>query len=218
MTKAEMEDHFQKYSGLMKHAATAIKANDFGSVITLAEKSWDHLDGTLRHLGKQDLTTIEGIGFVLLYAPILFDCSAIDRLEEFLSGKRRIANAYPTDIDEEILRSRKFMWQAHAVWDRLEKQPTCPQKSLRDIFEDDVESWNTTVRTWRAMNAVVLIAKNNMTHLKLVTRMDGKVVAKCPSCGHLARGTKSAFLDSVRCRICQTNGSFVQITTAGISE
>src|SRR5438105_20649 len=122
MTKAEMEHQWREYAKLIEEALSAEKRVDIPRVIELAEASWEHIDGMLRYEAKQRGQTavaLDGIMLVLRYAPILFDYAVLDRLAQFLLGKRRITNSASSDLDDEMSNARTLMWRAHAIWDQL---------------------------------------------------------------------------------------------------
>src|SRR5947209_3590192 len=128
MTKVEMEHHWRRYADLIEQARSAETRIEIHRVVEIAETSWEYIDGTLRYLAKQGGRTdrqLEGITLVLRYAPVLLNHHALDRLEQFLVGKRRITKSGSLDLDDALVEARAFMWRAHAVWDELEHQRQC---------------------------------------------------------------------------------------------
>jgi ribosomal protein S27AE len=169
----------------------------------------------LRHLGKaghKSEIDAEGIHLVLKYAPLLFEHSALDRLENFLKGKRRILQAASSELAADIEEARARMWRAHAIWDQLERQEKCKLNTLRLAFSGTDEQWTTIIRTWELMGVVASFSTNGIAFLKLATRMDELVVARCPNCGVNARLAKSVLLSAVQCGKCRKSEMFVQIS------
>lgn len=221
MTKAEMEEHWRRYTSFVQDALGAEQQGDFARVVELGEGSWAFIDGMLRHLARNDAETqdeLEGIILVLRYAPLLFNYEVLDRLEQFLVGKRRIVKAARTDLDDDLSQARASMWRAHALWDELERQRRCKRDTLRLRFTGDDDEWHSNIHTWERMNVVVAFTASGAKYLSLATNMDDNVVAKCPSCGKATRRTKSSLLEPATCEHCTETGLFVHLTEQQIFE
>jgi hypothetical protein len=215
MTKAEMEQHWRQYSGLVEQARSAEQRVEIVRAIEIAEASWDYIDGMLRHVAKQDGKAdheLDGITLVLQYAPVLFNHHVLDRLEQFLAGKRRITKWASSDLDEGLVEARAFMWRAHAIWDELERQRQCNLNALRRGFTGNDAEWHRIIRTWESMHVVSILSAGNVSFVSLATRMDDTVIAKCAHCGKPARRTKAELLDAIDCGHCRRPGHFVHIS------
>lgn len=214
MTKAEMEDHWRRYATFIKQAHDAEKVADFPRVISHAEASWDHIDGMLRHVSKQDGKTerqLEGFALVLRYAPVLFDYLALSRVEQFLAGKRRITKASSSDLADDLAEAFACMSRARVIWDELERHRHWSVNSLRERFSGSDDEWRHIIGTWTSMSAVIKVSVKGIAAITLVTRMDDAVVGKCPNCGKPGRQTKSELLAPTHCESCRRAGIFVHI-------
>jgi hypothetical protein len=221
MTKAEMEEHWRRYTAFIRHARDAEKQAEFSRVVGHAEASREHIDGMLRHASKEHGATeleLDGIALVLRYAPVLFDYEALGRLEQFLAGKRRITNSSSSDLADDLADAHAFMRRARVVWDELERRRHWPINTLRQKFSGNEDEWCHIIGTWKSMNTVLALSANGVAYVTLATRMDDAIVAKCPHCGTHSRRTKSGLLAPSHCDTCRRPGVFVHIADAQLAE
>ena len=221
MTKAEMQEHWRRYTAFIRQARDAEKQVDFSHVLGHAEASWVHIDGMLRHASKEHGATeleLDGIVLVLQYAPVLFDYEVLGRLEQFLAGKRRITKSSTSDLIDDLADAHAFMRRARVVWDELERRRRWPVHTLRQRFSGSDDEWCHIIGTWKSMNALHAISANGVACVMLATIMDDPIVAKCPHCGKPARRTRSQSLAQTQCETCRRPGVFVHIEDVHLAE
>lgn len=212
MKKAEMEDHSAKYRALMVKARAAHREGRYHDAIDAAISTWNYIDGMMqyeRRYESREFTGIEGIDLVLRYAPLVFDHQNLNTLESLLRSKRRIDKNTSDDLAGKLTGARVLMWEAHRVWDHLEKDSDTRQDRIRQILGGNQDRWRSVVETWEKMGLVRRTPEGGSYRLSLVTRMDQVVRAKCPSCGAVAKAKKSKFLENQVCPQCRTTVSFV---------
>jgi hypothetical protein len=219
-TKAELEYDRAEYYAWIAKAHAAQQKYLFRQAMELAMSSWDHIDGMMQYERKyesRDSFTIEGIEIVLQYAPLLFDFTRLDKLELLLKNQRRIAKSASDDLADKISKAKALMWEAHRFWNHLERQSVVRQDELRREFGGDLDGWWFISETWEAIGLICRVHDGSSYRLAFSTQMDKPALAKCPSCGTVARAPKRRFLEEIICPKCQAEDYFVILSRESIA-
>ena len=212
MKKAEMEAHQTQYYVLLAEAREARRAGLYRNAIELAMSSWPCIDGMMqfeRKHWKKDFASIEAIDIVLRFAPFIFDSGALDNLAVLLKGQKRIDKNASADIADNLSRCRALMWDAHRMWQHLERHPNARQDDLSKNLGGNQDRWRLVAEQWEKMDLVRRTPDRGSYLLALNTDMDQRIFAKCSSCGAVAKARKTKFLAAIDCPKCRATTLFV---------
>lgn len=213
MKKAEMESHWTAYHSILDQARAAKNGGFCVKAVKDARECWPHIDGMLRYgkrYQKVEFDSIEAIDIVLDYAPLLFDIESLDAVESLMASHRRFERQTVHSIADHTAEARTLMWQAHRVWDHLERHGQVREDELRGIVGDG--RWRAIAGTWERMGVLSRNNDGETSCLELSTRMGQVVSAKCPSCGGVAEAPKAMFLEEMQCPQCHAGGLFVLLS------
>jgi hypothetical protein len=180
MKKATMVEHRDEYRRLVEGAQSSLQRGLFREAIETASSSWDYIDGMMQYERKyedKEHKTIEGVEIVLEYAPLLFDLDRLEALETMLKDKRKLERNTSHDLGEKLAKAKALMWQAHGLWDHLEKHPHTKQDGLRRAPGGDQDQWRQVGLSWEEMGLVSRSRDEGSYRLSLVTQMDALVLA-----------------------------------------
>jgi hypothetical protein len=212
-TKVELESDFNRHEDLMNRARQARREGDYRKAVEMAESAWPFIDGMMQYARRFNETsehsTIDSIDLVLRLAPLLFDFETLNKLAELLKTYRRIDKNTTADLAAELARARSLMMDAHRLWDYLERHGDIRQDDLRRSFGGDQECWRGITELWERMGVVVRAAEGGSYRVRLATRMNDDVRAKCSCCGVAGKASKSRLLEEITCPKCQHRGLFV---------
>src|SRR5262249_14234082 len=138
---------------------------------------------------------------------------SLNKLDAVLKGQRRIEKNASVNLAESRTRAREQMWDAHRLWNHLERHPNARQDELRKTLGGDQDQWRRVSETWEKMGVICRVAEGNSYRLSLATQLDEPVFAKCPTCGVVAKAPKAKFLDEAVCPKCHAHVSFVILPT-----
>lgn len=211
-SKSELQGDREAYQTLVSQALSAVQEGLYRVAIDLASASWEHIDGMMQYERKfqdADLVAVEGIALVLKYAPMLFDADILEKLEFLLKSQRRIEKHTPGNLGQDLAEARTRMWEAHRLWDHLERNPDCREEDVSEHLGGDRRQWRSLAESWEQMGLVRRFDDSGSRGLMLVTRMDDAVLAKCSSCGIVAKAAKAKFLIECTCPKCRATVFFV---------
>ena len=212
MKKAQMQDHWQQYADHLKKARRAIQSNDIHRALEAAELSWPHIDGMLRHASNLDGRTerpLDGFKLVLKYAPPVLDYQILSRLEEFVSGKRRIRSSSTRDLAEDLKYSRGVLRNCHKVLRVFERVPTVSFTRIHREFDSNDFPTAQIFSIWQSMGLITSELREDESHFRLVTKLAALIWGKCPNCGAAARCPRLAIYESSNCPNCNHKVEFV---------
>ena len=207
MKKAELESHRDSYYATLSKAQDAQKVGDYHAVVRHAKSAWAFVDPMMqfeRRFNDTEFVSIEAVDLVLEYAPLLFDVGALCELEALLKKSRRIDKNTDDNLMSRLSDAKQRMWEAYSVWESLEQACASEANANAGTEEASLES-SEIAAEWERMGVV----RNESGALRLTTRMNQKVLSKCPSCGVVARAAKAKFLREQSCPRCKTTGNFV---------
>src|SRR5690242_9125656 len=101
MTKAELEEHWDRYVQHMENAETAVHAGLHRKGLESAVCALDFVDGMMRHAERNEsevFSNVPAIEMILKYSPLLLDVESLDRLGVVLKTQRRIEKKTSDDI------------------------------------------------------------------------------------------------------------------------
>lgn len=212
MTKAEMERHQADHDATLDEARFALQSRSWHKAIAFAVSSWQYLDGMMQYERKyegREFTRLESIDIVLRLAPLLFDLSSLDKLASLLKSQRRIDKNASADLAADLSKARSLVWQAHKLWNHLQQHPGFRQDELRTTLGDDQERWRRLSEAWEEMGIIRRAPERGSYRLTFATRLDMRVLGKCPSCGALCKARKVKLLNEAKCPKCGTETRFV---------
>ncbi|HUE15630.1 MAG TPA: hypothetical protein VMR25_15795 [Planctomycetaceae bacterium] len=219
MKKADLETHHNAYHVLIHKALSAQKTGLYREAIAFAVSSWNHIDGMTQYQQKyagQEVTSIQGIDFVLQYAPLMLDFESLDQLETVLRTQRRIAKQTGIDWEHRLDRAKHLMWDACRFWDYLEQHTTVAAQDLSDVHGSERKQWNRIADEWSEMGIVHRISSGKTHGWSLVTHMERPILAKCPRCAAVIKAAKSKCLDDLHCPKCRQKSVFVWLARASV--
>ena len=211
-----MEAHRAEYQTLMGKARSAERDGLYRRAVELALSSWDHIDGMMqyeRRYEDKEFANIQGIQMILKYAPLLFDFPSLDALETILKNCRRIEKNTSDDLAQKLAEARALMWDAHRLWDHLERHPGARQDKIRRSLGGDQDAWRSIANAWQKMRLLRRTPEGGSYRLALSTRMGEVVSGKCPSCGGIATAPKAMLLEPLPCPECGAEVMFVILST-----
>lgn len=212
-----MEWHRDEYRRHMSASCEAERRGLYREAVEEALKSWDYIDGMMQYERKYEskgFASVQAIDMILKYAPLLLDCSCLDKLESLLKDCRRIEKNTSQSLGDRLADARRLLRDAHRFWDHLEWHAEERQDDLRRILGGDQDQWRSMAESWEKMGILHRTPEGGSYRLKLRTRMGEVRSAKCPSCGEVAEAPKAMFLEELTCPDCGVKGLFVILTTA----
>ena len=207
-----MENHRAQYNDLMGDVRSSEQKGDYFEAVRLALSSWKHVDGMMqyeRRYQDREFSSIEAVDVILKHAPLLFDFQALDEVESLLKTQRRIERNTSDDLADRLARARMLMWDAHRMWDHLERHSKANQRELRRALGSDQHRWRSLAETWEEMGLISRKPEAGSHRLSLSTRMSEVILGKCSSCGVVVQAAKSKFLAERTCPKCITRVLFV---------
>jgi hypothetical protein len=220
MTKAELEHHWSAYHAALTEAQNAIALGDYKQAIENVVSSWEHIDGMIQYERKNSGTesvSIDTINIILQFAPLLFEYEILDRLEVLLKAQRRIEKNSSLNLSDLQAKARHSMYVAHRLWNHLEQSPAIESELCKQL-EVNLEELHCIVAIWQKMGLVARLPEGNSYRVSLCSRMNQDTMAKCVSCGAVAKAHKSLFLDQVTCPRCHSATSFVLLADGALSK
>ena len=217
MKKADMLRHREEYQSLMAEARSAEQEGVYRKAVELALSSWDHIDGMMqyeRRYANREFANIEGIDVILRYAPLLFDFSSLDALETILKNSRRIEKNTSENLGGKLAKARARMWDAHRLWDHLERHPEVSQDKLSRALGGSRDRWRSITDAWENMALVYRTRDGESHRIALSTRMGRVVPGKCSSCGVVVSAPKAMLLEKLPCPECRATVFFIILSTA----
>jgi len=212
MKKSEMEDHARQYDVLIGEALAAEEAQQPRLALEKAVACLPHVDGMMRFERKYadaEFESVRAIDLVLKYAPLLFERAALNEVHHLLNDTRLVERHTSHCLADKLHAAQTRMWQAHRLWDHLERNPNCRMDELLDSLSGEEVIWQSFVALWESMELVHRKREGRTYRLSLRTMMSAVVAAKCPSCGYLVNAAKSACLVAKRCPSCASSVMFV---------
>lgn len=216
-TKAELEAHRERYHAIISQARTALADGLYSKAVDLASSSWQYVDGMMqyeRRYEDEEFDSIEAIDIVLQFAPLLFKSDRLEELASLLKSQRRIDKNASDDLAAKLADARTRMWDAHRLWDHLERHSLVRQNDLRSALGGDQNHWRGLVESWGRMRIIRRQLVEGSHHLSFVTKLDETSDAKCFSCGALCNGPKRDFLRARSCTNCRQTSAFILLAAS----
>lgn len=213
--KAELEHYRVEYRALMAKARSAERQGLYRRAVEFALASFPHIDKMMQYertYEEKEFASIEGVDMILKYAPLLLDFASLDTLESLLKKCRRIEKNTSQSLADKLAKARALMWDAHRLWDHVERNPEARQDELRRVLGGDQDKWRTLAHAWENMGLVRRTPEGSSYRLAISTRMAEVVSGKCPCCGSVSAAPKAMLLEQSRCPKCQENVLFVMVT------
>lgn len=207
MKKAELESHRDSYYATLSKAKNAHKVGDYHAAIRHAQSAWAFIDPMMqfeRRFNDTEFVSVDAVDLVLEYAPLLFEGDSLLDLEALLKKSRRIDKNTEVSLKSRLSDAQMLMWEAYHLWESLEHG--CDSKAGTWARSEGASlHWEAVATEWERMGVV----SNESGTLKLATRMNEKVLAKCTKCGVVARAAKAKFLREQSCPRCKVTNNFV---------
>lgn len=196
-----MEAHHATYAVLIAAAQRAIDQGLIREAISKAIESWEHIDGMIqfvRKYSKQEIEDIEGIDFVIKFAPLLLDAPSLNKLEVFLDENRRIKRHSAGRVSDQLASARMLINDLHRVWDELETRGEVPEDRIGQLLNGA----KGVIDVWQQMGLIRVVSKEHMPHFRIATRMGEIIPCKCPACGKVGQTIKAMALEPTKCPHC----------------
>jgi hypothetical protein len=216
MTKAEMQLHRESYDALIAKARQARERGAYSELVANAVTSLEHVDGMMQYARKyeaKEFESIEGIDFVLGYAPFIFDSHSLAHVGAVLKAQRRIERDTSVDLAARLTQSHSMMRLFHRLWDHLERNKECQDGDILAALGGSDEQWRVIIAGSIELG-LIRRSPGRPSCLSLCTRMDETVFGKCPACGLVGKSAKSNFLQEHHCPRCQSMVGFVVLEGA----
>ncbi len=142
------------------------------------------------------------------FAPAIFHFDALEKLDIFLRAQRRTLRSIGTKYLEQLAIAKQRLQAAHQAWNQLETQEDV---AAADLIGASLSGKGIVeiVEMWVKFGAVARSGRAPATRYGLVTKMEKRVSAKCPSCGAVANAPKYKFLERQDCPRCRDGVLFV---------
>ena len=216
-----MENHQRLYQSLTADARAAERAGLYRVAVEKALESWKHIDGMMqyeRRYDNKEFASVSTIDLTLKYAPLLLDFTSLNRLEGLLKDCRRIEKNTSDNLGDKLVAARALMWDAHRLWDHLERNPDSRQDELGRLLGGKRERWRGIIEAWEKMGLLRREPEGGTYRLALSTRMGELVSAKCPACGNVSEAPKAMCLEENACPECKTTVLFVILSTRPVAD
>ncbi len=221
MKKADMEEHREQYHELMAGANDAQREGLYRKAVDLALASWDHVDGMMQYERKyqdREFDNVKGIEVILKYAPLLLDFGSLERLEALLKSCRRIERNTSHSLADKLSEARALLWDAHRMWDHIERHPGTRQDTLRRVIGGDQDRWRSVANAWSNMGLLLRTPEGGSYRLELSTRLGQVVPGKCSACGNVVEAPKAMFLEDLTCPECKATAPFAILSSSPAAE
>ena len=212
MKKAELEEHRDNYDDLLSEALAARKDGEYRLAVQRSLKAWEFVDGMMqyeRRYNSREFGSVTAIDLILKYAPLLLDCESLDKLADLLHSCRRIEKNTSESLAEKLDHARARLWDAHCLYDHLERNPGARQDELRRTLGGEQDGWRQMAEAWEKMGLVFRKSSGGSYALNLVTRLGELVPAMCSACGVLTEAPKAMLLEELSCPDCGETNLFL---------
>jgi hypothetical protein len=219
--KAELQSDADKYRSAVAAMRTAHTEGRFLDALKEAMDACDYIDGMMqfekRYEKRDERKDVETIDYVFRYAPLLFDSASLNKLSDLLKSQKRIDKVATADLASELQQAIELMWEAHRLWDVLERESEVRQDQLRSTLGGQQERWRAVAEAWERMRLVQRTPEGGSYRISLVTKMSNTVRGKCRSCGATGKAEMMLFLDKIHCPKCKVSCDFVIISLSPTS-
>jgi len=187
--------------------------SQFLDAIKLAIRACVYIDGLMqfetRFEKRSTRKSLELIDYVLQYAPLVFDLESLRTIEELLKSHKRIEKNTTTDLTANLRKATELLWNAHRLWDTLEKTIDLAEDNLHSVLGGEQKLWRNISESWNEMGLIQRIPKENSYRLSLTTRVTNPARGKCSACGATGTATMGTFLEEITCPRCKATVTFV---------
>lgn len=219
--KAELEADRDEYVRKFNDAQAAIQKGDYHGALEHAVACWEHVDGMIqyeRRYSDREFKSVGAIDLVLKYAPALFEFEILDTLERLLKDDRQIERRTSVNLGEMLANARARMQNARTAWNYLEEFGGIYQDKMRKSFGGDQSAWRQLADDWDELGVAKRTKDDSGAYIKLATKLDEEISAKCWGCGAVHRRLKVDCLQPGQCQFCHGLHWFVILEGAPCAE
>jgi hypothetical protein len=211
--KAELESDAVNYRKAVSAMRTAHEDFDILRAIGVALSACQYIDGMMqfekRFEAKEERKSVETIDYVFKYAPLVFDKTSLERIEELLTAQKRIDKIATDDLAARLKQAVELMWDARRLWIHIKENPGVPQNSLRKRLEGTQDRWRMIAESWEQLRMIERVPNEGSYALSLTTSLTAHVRGKCSSCGATGKATMVTLLSEIACPKCKKTVMFV---------
>lgn len=214
MSKAQLQADQAAYDQLIAMARREEADGRFADAIAHAVSAWQHVSGMMkyeRRWEEREFTSVPCIDIVLRLAPLILDWESLDRLADLLKGDRSIDRNASDDLAARLAEARGKLQDVLRLWRLVETEVGIMQSELRTRLGGEQERWRGLAEQLDRVGIIIRVPHGGSYRLWLATLMDAMVNGRCPSCGVVVRGRKSAMLEEQSCPKCGGRVTFVII-------
>ena len=216
--KAELQFDASRYREAVVAMRKAHNEGRYLEAIEIAMNACDYVDGMMqferRFEDRTERKSVETIHYVLQYAPLVFDRSSLETLDEVLKSQKRIDKNTTADLADDLKSANALMWDAHRMWTELEQAADLPQDKLRSSLGGEQERWREIAESWYGMGLIHRMPERGSYRISLATRIATEIRGKCPACGATGRAAMGHFLEEITCPRCKATSTFVMLRAA----
>ncbi len=219
-SKADLQKDRDNYYQHLTESRAAHAAGDCLRSLDCAARCLDYIDGMMRYERKyedKEFLSIEAIDVILNEAPFFLHYQLLDRVEEILESKRLIEKHTSADLDQLLSEARQVMQNAYRLWDHVERNPGVRQDLLEETLGWTQDAWQRLSLRWSELELLERTPEGETYRLHIRDPFRESTLAKCPTCGVVAKATKHVFLQERTCPKCKRQVLFVLVPDNKIS-
>jgi hypothetical protein len=206
-TKSELQAAYQRCEEIRARATAELQDLNFAAALSLAEAALpiQHPAVTYqRRFLDTETPATPLVDLILRYAPAFFRESSLAAVESWYLGGTKTERAALPKLPDQIGFARNLLGQAVALWRILAASPTAVLRPTQEA------GCKALLQVW-TLAAIVAVHPNDPMAYYRVTDPRREAAAKCSSCGRVARGPQTSFLEPTRCPACRRRSDFVLI-------
>lgn len=212
-TKAELHADKDRYYSAVEQMRVAHNEGHHSQAVRVALVACDYVDGMMqfehRFENVLDPVSVESIDYVLRYAPLLLDHQSLAKIDALFKSQKRIVKNTSVSLAENLATAQAVIWDAHRLWNHLERQEETLQDEMRAQLGGDQSRWRWIIEQWESIGLVRRIPESTSYRIRFTTRIASIVKAKCSSCGVIACAALGRFLEQNKCPKCNVSNYFV---------
>lgn len=216
--KAQLQWEAGHYRASVEVMQAAHREGRYAEAVGIASKASEFIDGMMlyerRFESRDERKKIETIHYIFQYAPLVFEKSSLESVGDLLKSQKRIAKNTTTDLVGELEKAIGLMWDAHRLWNLLDRAGETAQDELRLMLGGNQERWRAISESWSHMGLVHRIPERGSYRISLVTRIAAEVRGKCSGCGAMGKAAMGTFLQDLTCPKCKATSKFVMLPAA----
>lgn len=211
MKIAELEAHHEACVHAERTIRSMVERREFPGVFSVCIASFEHILPAIKCRKKRDITphipSIFAFTTISIYAPPLFEHSAIESLLEFVRSSRVLVQSEDSLLDV-VGDAMKRELLAQKLWNHLDRNPGTLQRDVTTELGIAQEDATKVIEIWEELGIVDRKPDDGCYRLQFHTRIGMEAVGMCPKCGVRGKGRKELFFQPVTCQKCGITGQY----------